>query len=249
MPIPIRCQCGKNLKVPDNLAGKAVKCPACSKPVKVPAASSEPDGEGLDDLFNEEGFSNAVEAICPKCRAEMKKSAVLCTKCGYHIESGTVLASHKTAGLDIDHGTLALQKAEGDIQIADAMQQKMLKGSGLPWWGLALVLFVIGSGLTIAVLTVNASRRVDEDITFNPMGLFLLLTGIAFAMIALGAYWMIMVHSFRNIGKMGALTIIPPYTLYYVYMNFRGTWKYMLTCIVTGGIAGAMIAEATARGI
>ncbi len=38
MPIQIRCQCGKALKIPDNAAGKAVKCPGCGKTMKVPAA-------------------------------------------------------------------------------------------------------------------------------------------------------------------------------------------------------------------
>ncbi|SMP61774.1 hypothetical protein SAMN06265222_107165 [Neorhodopirellula lusitana] len=42
MPIPIKCQCGKSLSVRDELAGKAVKCPSCGKPVRVPAASGKP---------------------------------------------------------------------------------------------------------------------------------------------------------------------------------------------------------------
>ena len=43
--ISCRCgQCGKDLKVKDELAGKRVKCPGCGKPVAVPelAASVSP---------------------------------------------------------------------------------------------------------------------------------------------------------------------------------------------------------------
>ena len=101
----------------------------------------------------------------------MAAAAVLCTKCGYHRESGVKFESHKTAGVDIDHGTLALQKAETDMFEAAEMQRKLASGPGLPWWGLALVLFVLGSGLVIATLAVNASRRVDATAPANPMAL------------------------------------------------------------------------------
>ena len=80
-----------------------------------------------------------------------------------------LMEAHKTAGVDIDHGTLALDKAAVDMKRATDLQKNMIKGAGLPWWGLALVLFMLGSGLLIAVLAVNASRRVDETIGFNPM--------------------------------------------------------------------------------
>jgi hypothetical protein len=37
--VPLHCAgCGKNLKAPDRYAGKHVKCPACGRPVAVPAA-------------------------------------------------------------------------------------------------------------------------------------------------------------------------------------------------------------------
>lgn len=41
MPIPVRCpQCSKGLKVPDKYAGKAIKCPGCQKGIKVPAGGA-----------------------------------------------------------------------------------------------------------------------------------------------------------------------------------------------------------------
>ena len=255
MPIQISCQCGKALKVPDAAAGKAVKCPECGKSVRVPggagpvAQPSATASSRMNDLFSEEGFSDHVAAVCPACRQEMPAGAVLCVKCGYHVESGTKFESHKTAGVDIDHGTLALQKAADDMVKDKEMQQKMLSGAGMPWWGLALTLFLIGSGLTIAVLAVNASRRVDESISFNPMGLFLLLAGIAFTLVALGAYWMIVVHGFQKQGKKGLLVLIPPYAIYYVFINLRETWKYLAVVVVLACIAGGLFAAANSQGI
>lgn len=203
----------------------------------------------MNDLFDEEGFSAHVAAVCPACRAEMEAGAVLCTKCGYNTQTGEQFQSHKTAGVDIDHGELALEKAESDLVKDKQMQQQLLRGAGLPWWGLALVLFLLGSGLTIAVLTVNASRRVDESITFNPMGLFLLLAGVAFYLVAQGAYIMIMVHAFKQETKQGLLMLIPPYAFYYVYQNARETWKLMAVTILAGGIAGGLLAAASSQGV
>ena len=38
MPIPVTCDCGKNLNIPDQYAGQKVKCPACATTIAVPAA-------------------------------------------------------------------------------------------------------------------------------------------------------------------------------------------------------------------
>ena len=40
MPIKVVCKCGKTLAAPDNAAGKAIRCPGCQNPIKVPAANS-----------------------------------------------------------------------------------------------------------------------------------------------------------------------------------------------------------------
>jgi len=42
MPIRIQCTCGKQAQVRDEMAGKAVKCPGCGKPVRVAAAGATP---------------------------------------------------------------------------------------------------------------------------------------------------------------------------------------------------------------
>lgn len=38
MPIAVACKCGKKFKVKDELAGKAVRCPDCKAPLKIPGA-------------------------------------------------------------------------------------------------------------------------------------------------------------------------------------------------------------------
>ena len=265
MPIQIKCSCGKTLSIPDGMQGKSVKCPGCQQVLRVPAggvakpaatqtaAVTQQPATAVDDsmagLFDEEGFSTAVEAICPACRAEMPGNAVLCTKCGYHKESGTILESHKTAGVDIDHGTLALEKAADDMKRASDLQKTMIRGAGLPWWGLALVLFMLGSGLLIAVLAVNASRRVDETISFNPMHLFLVLSGSAFFAISAGANFMIILHAFKNSMQQGLICLFVPIfgTLYYAVTNWRETWRFYVTHLVLAAIGGGLMVAAMAQ--
>ena len=221
MPIPIKCQCGKALKVKDELAGKAVKCPGCgqairvgaapgtkpaAKPAAAPApvapvaAAAPPAAGGMDELFDEAGFSKQVASVCPSCRVEMDATAVFCTKCGYNKETGETFESHKTAGVDIDHGTLALDKASADLDHAKRLQKEMLAKSGMPWWMLSLVLFGIISATTLAVIAVNQSRQVEES-SFDAMKTFLVLMGVAFSVVSAGAIAKLVVHLIKKNAK------------------------------------------------
>ena len=129
------------------------------------------------------------------------------------------------------------------------MQEKLLSGGGMPWWALALVLFVIVSGLTIATLAVNASRRVDAAAPANPVALFLVLAGFAFYAVSQGAVIMILVHAFKQSVAKGLLSLfVPFYILYHVATNWRETWKFFVASIVLGGIGGGFIGAAIAQG-
>ncbi|MEM9587888.1 MAG: hypothetical protein AAGA03_11470, partial [Planctomycetota bacterium] len=189
----IKCQCGKLLNLRDDMAGKAVKCPSCGKVLKVPkpggasksaakspAASrpvakpaAPPAPSAMDELFSEEGFDRQVAAVCPACAAEMEAGAVLCTKCGYNKQTGERMEAHKTAGVDIDMGTLALMKAEKDMVKDVELQQKMLGKAGMPPWMLALILFVLVSATSLAALAANAANQADSESDINFLALFL----------------------------------------------------------------------------
>jgi hypothetical protein len=65
MPIPFVCDCGRSLRVKDELAGRKVRCPACAQPVAVPRPPSKEDAEdeALNILLEEEpGGEQAVTA-------------------------------------------------------------------------------------------------------------------------------------------------------------------------------------------
>ena len=42
MSIAVNCRCGKAFKVKDHLAGKAIRCPSCRKPLRVPGGAPSP---------------------------------------------------------------------------------------------------------------------------------------------------------------------------------------------------------------
>src|SRR6266446_836513 len=46
MPIHFACPCGKRLRAPEEMAGKAIRCPACKAVLSVPAVAAVADGKG-----------------------------------------------------------------------------------------------------------------------------------------------------------------------------------------------------------
>ena len=217
MPILVSCQCGKKLNVKDQFAGKAIKCPGCATTLKVPAAGAAPaapaaptqapspapaapagPGNVLSDLFDEEGFGTQVASACPSCASELAAGTVLCTKCGFHLQEGMKIEGHRTAGLDIDYGEVASMRAEDSLARDVKLQKEMQSRAGLPWWGLALVLFVVGSGLALAVVAVNDANRVDGAGSFDALKTFYVMCAVACGVVAGGALVKLIFHSVKQ---------------------------------------------------
>jgi hypothetical protein len=93
----VTCVCGKRLKAAAWLAGKRVKCPACGQSLTIPAASGETTGHADDtaDTY----ATKSPEASCPRCRAAMEPTNVLCVHCGYHKDRGVHLQTELTEPL------------------------------------------------------------------------------------------------------------------------------------------------------
>lgn len=266
MPIQIKCQCGKALAVKDQFAGKAVKCPACGQGIKVPAASggSQPAaaaasavapapaarpigtvaaGDPMNDLFDEEGFGSNIAAICPACGNPMASEAILCTKCGFNKTTGEKIQGHLTPGLDIDSGTLALQRAAEDMYRADKMQRDMTERAGMPWWMLGLILFILASATGLAVMAVMSANRVTGQDNFNAMRTFLQLSGSACALVSFGAFMKLVVEGFKIDRKTGFLCLTLLYLFYFVFQKPRGRIGAFIVMLVLGGVSGALFAR------
>ena len=70
MPIQVKCanaDCGKSLRIKDELAGKTIRCPGCQQPMKVPAAAVEAAFEEAEEAPAKPA-KPAVTAAAPPAR-------------------------------------------------------------------------------------------------------------------------------------------------------------------------------------
>ncbi len=254
MPIAVRCQCGKTLNVRDELVGKAVKCPACQQVVRVPggpAATASPATRpaprtaaaaaapsAMDNLFNQAGFEVKVGQFCPQCSSLLQPGAVLCTTCGFHLEAGTAVLGHKVE-LEEEGAEAILSKAKRDMQRSVELQER-LKGAGMPWWILGLILFGMVSITGVAVTAVNLSRRKEADFSFNATATLLLLAGAAAAAVCLGANLVVVARAFKENKREGFLVLLAPlYIIYYAISRFKRVGAAYIVAVVAGVAAGA----------
>jgi hypothetical protein len=79
MPVSFKCECGKDLRVKDEFAGKKVKCPSCNQIIVTPEITAE-------DLVATEGLAEPEESQssskCLVCEAELKEEEPVCMRCG-----------------------------------------------------------------------------------------------------------------------------------------------------------------------
>lgn len=91
--IAVSCACGKQFKAKPELAGRKVKCPQCHDPLEIPRPQSQqPADDRLGSLLDDLGVSQAAAAnSCPHCKQPLPSEAVVCVKCGYHLQDGRQL--------------------------------------------------------------------------------------------------------------------------------------------------------------
>jgi ssDNA-binding Zn-finger/Zn-ribbon topoisomerase 1 len=114
--VSVTCACGKTLKAKASLMGKAVKCPACGKGVKIGSASQRAPvpkaaagrtaakrGGVLDELFDDAGISGhdpGAKRRCPECKCPMDEEAIICIQCGYNEKTGKKLKTYRPLTAD-----------------------------------------------------------------------------------------------------------------------------------------------------
>jgi hypothetical protein len=255
MPIAVACKCGKKLQVPDQLAGKAAKCPACGNAFKIPAAAVAPAAAsgGLAELLEEAGVAKKKGRFCPKCDAPMPGAAVLCIHCGYRTDSNEQLEGHELASAGQEFGNKHLNEAAQMMRREKASADRMLD-SGTPWWVILATLLGFVLCATAGVILVDA-RVIGMQPEGTPIGrvqrlpVLVTLAGVGFlvaALIDLFAHLVLTAKAYRESRKQGVLcTLIPGYSLIYGTMRFRDnpgtTLSYWLASLVAGGL-GAYVA-------
>jgi hypothetical protein len=103
MPVKVRCaSCERVINAPDRARGKAVKCPQCGKPVRIPAekaapaakkaAPPPPSGSMVIANLDLDRLDDAQTRICPKCGAEVSPEDVECPECQVNLVTGLLSA-------------------------------------------------------------------------------------------------------------------------------------------------------------
>lgn len=223
MPIKVVCKCGASFAAKDELAGRAVSCPKCKQPLKIPApaAAAQPAAGGLDDLFDEAGIAPKQGPSCPKCQAELKPNAVMCVACGLDLQSGEHREGAKIqAALRGGHDEAAddlLARAARQIEIDKEEDKKNLThGSPAYVYLFGLVVIIAFAGMMFTL----------------PKGLAFYITGwslVVFVSVIQFYYGIRMIIiAFQEGPKYGFLHLVPFYQFYYLITRWDRVGKWFL---------------------
>lgn len=97
MSFTVTCECGRSLRVTDELRGKRVKCPSCGHKWTLPTnADSLAETKLADSMARHVPDvldSLADDRACPACGSAMPGGEIVCKRCGCNIETGVSLTA------------------------------------------------------------------------------------------------------------------------------------------------------------
>lgn len=236
MPIKVTCACGQSFAAKDELAGRTVKCPKCSRPLAIPAAggagavpasplvpqpapaaAAAPAGYQPSGLFDEVGIQSTPVGTqpCPGCRAPMPMQAVVCVQCGYNLKLGRRMETMRVGadGQVVGHGSVVetvLARAAQALEEEKEEERKKTR-EGLPWWAYLVMLMGVLGFLALMMLIPQQNAVM--------MAGFVLMFGGWLICVYSGVC--ILVVAFRESPLQGLLCLfVPIYQLVYIIMRW-----------------------------
>ncbi|MCA9171397.1 MAG: hypothetical protein KDB23_27195 [Planctomycetales bacterium] len=201
MPIKTVCSCGAAFAAPDKYAGRQVKCPKCSEPVRVPAAGAAPAAASgakrtskpaappvdreLASLLDEVDLGQTKTGRrCPDCREDVDAEAVVCINCGLNLETGkkmkTKTVQRVARGPQMPSGGAAANKQAEPPKPVLALA-KMLNQAGMLYLLVALGIVAFRS---FQATQANPGDLVGALITsLTESGIYIILGFVAFAVV------------------------------------------------------------------
>jgi hypothetical protein len=113
------------LELPDQLAGKQVRCKRCQKVLKVPQRGTRKFASRAAEEDSTSELLVAGSRICPGCQETYPPSIVVCTACGLNLDTGAMLY----ASLEEQRSPFA--EPEGEAQAKGSWLQRLLGKLGL----------------------------------------------------------------------------------------------------------------------
>ena len=207
----------------------AAKPAAPVQPTAVPqlaATSASPTA----DLFDEVGLKAVAGPRCPKCSEPLNPNAVLCVKCGFHIQTGEKLAAAKvqTRG-EGGHAAVSetlLKRAAERIE-DERMEEKKKRAQGAPTY---IIFFAFAAVIAFAATMLSLPR----DQAFRVCG-----TGIAVFGYCMITYYSIrmVISAFFESAACGLLYLfVPFYALYYLITRWQRVGGFFLMSLVGTGV-------------
>ncbi len=237
MPIKVTCACGQSFAAKDELGGRTVKCPKCSRPLAIPAAGAaggvmpaapapapQPfpvaaapvSVPGSGGLFDEVGITSAPVGTqpCPGCRAPMPMGAVVCVQCGYNLKLGRRMETMRVgADGEIAGGSPSdaiLARAARALE-EDKDEERKKTREGLPWWAY-LVMLIGVCGFVAAMM------MIPQESAVGMAGIVLTFAGVC---LSLYGYVQILVVAFREHPGHGlGVLFCAPYFLYFLIVRW-----------------------------
>ena len=145
MAISVTCECGKQFKVKDELAGKRGKCSSCGQVLSIPTLASSADPEKA---------TPAPLRACPACWEALQPNAVICLHCGHDLRTGKQVPQAKPS----EPAAPARPSAEASAGA------KLVSPSRLPWLisGVSAFLLIVVSAMWL-MSGGNTRARTVED--------------------------------------------------------------------------------------
>lgn len=245
MPIKTTCNCGFSFNAKDQLAGRKVKCPRCSRALQIPdgagvasaakatmaatASQAVPPksknvNKALMDLLDEEGVDGIAQGpICSSCGSVMSAASVICVNCGYNTATGEFLETE----IDVDTGIEAvgvtdadklMMQAESEIDENPITAVNQDFGDGADSYVIALgAVAVAGVLMLIGLAIVLVMEFVTDEI--NPAWISLIVATIVGPI----CQFYLLIVAFLDSKTEGLLCLfVPFYIFYYGFANRQG---------------------------
>jgi hypothetical protein len=159
------------MRAPDHLAGKRARC-RCGAIVAIPEAEAEPIPAELDlkadspldlPLLTTDGSKRSSSGptetpVCPNCLTDLAPGTVLCTSCGFHLQSGRLLSVSTGEERTPPTGSVPSGKSA-------ASRKASTGGAGL---AVAGILMTILKWAVVVGVVVGLAYAVRQGLSFDP---------------------------------------------------------------------------------